>query len=70
MTTISAAEPESRFSELLDRVSRGEEIVVTKDHEPIAPLVPERPPEKNVEYRRWQLGVKGEITRKEIYDQI
>lgn len=43
MATISAAEAESRFSELLDRVSRSEEIVVTRDDRPIARLVPERP---------------------------
>ena len=43
MSTISAADAESRFSELLDRVSRGEEIVVTRDDQPIARLVPERP---------------------------
>ena len=43
MATISAAEAESRFHELLDRVSRGEEIVVTRDDQPIARLVPERP---------------------------
>ena len=45
MATISLAEAESRIHELLDRVSRGEEIVVTKDDRPIARLVPERRPE-------------------------
>ena len=43
MATISAADAESRFHELLERVSRGEEIVVTRDDQPIARLVPERP---------------------------
>ena len=43
MATISAADAESRFPELLDRVSRGEEIVVTRDGQPIARLAPERP---------------------------
>ena len=43
MATISVAEAESRFSELLDRVARGEEIVLTRDDQPIARLVPERP---------------------------
>lgn len=70
MATISAAEAEGRFHELLDRVARGAEIVVTKDNQPIARLVPERRPEEDVEYHRWPLGVKGEITRKEIYDQF
>lgn len=70
MATISAADAESRFHELLERVSQGEEIVVTKDDRPIARLVPERPLDKDVEYRRWPLGAKGEITRKEIYDHL
>ena len=43
MATISAAEAEGHFHELLDRVVRGEEIVVTRDDQPIARLVPERP---------------------------
>lgn len=64
MEMISAADAESRFHELLERVSRGEEIVVTKDDQPIARLVPERPPERDVEYGEWPLGVKGEITRR------
>ena len=70
MATISATDAEGRFRELLERVSRGEEIVVTKDGRPIARLAPVRAPEKDVEYRRWPLGVKGEITRKEIYDHL
>lgn len=43
MVTISATEAESRFHEILDRVCQGEEIVVTKDDQPIARVVPERP---------------------------
>jgi prevent-host-death family protein len=45
MTTITAAEAESQIHEILDRVSRGEEIVVTKDDRPIARFVPEQRPE-------------------------
>jgi prevent-host-death family protein len=41
MATISVADAESRFSEILERVSHGEEIVLTKDDRPIARLVPE-----------------------------
>jgi antitoxin (DNA-binding transcriptional repressor) of toxin-antitoxin stability system len=42
MATISASDAESRLPELLDRVSRGEEIVVTRGDHPIARPVPER----------------------------
>jgi prevent-host-death family protein len=40
MTTIGAIEAKSRLSELLDRVARGEEIVITRDGKPAARLVP------------------------------
>jgi prevent-host-death family protein len=44
MTTISAFEAKTRFGDLLERVSRGEEIVITKHQKPIARLVPEGRP--------------------------
>jgi prevent-host-death family protein len=44
MTTISAFEAKTRFEDLLERVSRGEEIVITKHQKPIARLVPEGRP--------------------------
>lgn len=44
MATVTAVEAEAKFSALLDRVARGEEIVITKDEKPVARLVPEQPP--------------------------
>jgi prevent-host-death family protein len=44
MTTISAFEAKTRFGDLLERVSRGEEIVITKHQKPVARLVPEGRP--------------------------
>ena len=44
MTTISAFEAKTQFGDLLERVSRGEEIVITKHQKPIARLVPEGRP--------------------------
>jgi len=41
MTKISAFEAKTRFGELLDRVSRGEEVVITRHDKPVARLVPE-----------------------------
>jgi prevent-host-death family protein len=41
MAQITAFEAKSRFDELLDRVSRGEEIIITRHNKPIARLVPE-----------------------------
>ena len=44
MTTVSAFEAKTRFGDLLKRVSRGEEIVITKHQKPVARLVPEGRP--------------------------
>jgi prevent-host-death family protein len=44
MATVSAFEAKTRFGELLDRVSRGEEIVITRYEKPVARIVPEGRP--------------------------
>ena len=41
MATVTAFEAKTRFSELLDRVSKGEEVVITRHEKPVARLVPE-----------------------------
>lgn len=41
MRTVTAFYAKTRFGELLDRVSRGEEIVITKHDKPVARIVPE-----------------------------
>lgn len=38
---MSAFEAKTRFGELLDRVSKGEEVVITRHDKPVARLVPE-----------------------------
>jgi len=40
MTTVPALEAKNRFGKLLDRVARGEEIVVTRHDKPVARMVP------------------------------
>jgi prevent-host-death family protein len=41
MATVSAFEAKTRFGELLERVSKGEEVVITRHDRPVARLVPE-----------------------------
>jgi prevent-host-death family protein len=41
MPKMTAFEAKTRFGELLHRVSRGEEIVITRHDRPIARVVPE-----------------------------
>jgi prevent-host-death family protein len=44
MATVTAFEAKTRFGELLERVSRGEEVVITRHDKPVARLVPEGAP--------------------------
>jgi prevent-host-death family protein len=44
MKTVSARQANHQFSELLARVERGEEILITKRCKPVAVLRPYRPP--------------------------
>ena len=41
MATVTAFQAKTRFGELLDRVVRGEEIVITRHEKAVAPLVRE-----------------------------
>ncbi len=45
MTTVTAFEAKIRFGQLLARVSRGEEIVITKHERPVARIIPEGRPD-------------------------
>jgi prevent-host-death family protein len=44
MKTVSARQADHEFLELLSRVERGEEILITKRGKPVALLSPYRPP--------------------------
>lgn len=41
MAIITACEAKTRFGELLERVGRGEEIIITRHEKPVARIVPE-----------------------------
>jgi prevent-host-death family protein len=41
MAIVTAFEAKTRFGEILDRVSKGEEVVITRHDRPVARLVPE-----------------------------
>jgi prevent-host-death family protein len=41
MATVTAFQAKTRFGEMLDRVARGEEIVITRHEKAVARLVPE-----------------------------
>jgi prevent-host-death family protein len=57
MATVTAFEAKTRFGELLDRVSRGEEVVITRHDKPVARLIPEGVPRLD-EVRRSIQGLR------------
>lgn len=44
MATVTAFQAKTRFGELLERVSKGEEVVITRHDKPVARLIPEGAP--------------------------
>ena len=57
MSKVTAFEAKTRFGELLDRVSRGEEVVITRHDRAVARLVPEGAPRLD-EVRRAVSGLR------------
>ncbi len=57
MATVTAFEAKTRFGELLERVSRGEEVVITRHDKAVARLVPEGAPRRE-EVRRSAQGLR------------
>lgn len=43
MGTVTALEAKTRLGELLDRVARGEEVVITRHDKPVARMIPAGP---------------------------
>ena len=41
MASVTAFEAKTRFGRLLERVARGEEIIITRHEKPVARIVPE-----------------------------
>jgi len=41
MAAVTAFEAKTRFGELLERVSHGEEIIITRHDKPVARIIPE-----------------------------
>ena len=63
MSTVTAFEAKTRFGELLDRVAKGEEVVITRHDKPVARMVPEGVPSL-AEVRLAVAGIR------ELRDQI
>lgn len=61
--SVTASEARTRFGRLLDRVSKGEEIVVTRHDKPAARIVPVGRPERH-EVRAATAGLRA--LRREI----
>ena len=53
MAKVTAFEAKTRFGELLNRVSEGEEVVITRHDKPVARLVPEGAQRSDDVRRAW-----------------
>lgn len=45
MTQVNIAQAKAHFSELIQKVLLGEEVIIAKDHRPIVKMVPLHPPQ-------------------------
>ena len=57
MAKVTAFEAKTRFGELLERVAKGEEVVITRHDKPVARLIPEGAPRLD-EVRRSVQGLR------------
>lgn len=57
MASVTAFEAKTRFGELLERVAKGEEVVITRHDKPVARLIPEGAPRQD-EVRRSIEGLR------------
>ena len=58
MTSVGAFEAKTRWSELLDRVARGEEITITRRGAPAARLVPVVPAARKLSHQEIIKGLR------------
>ena len=58
MATVTAFDAKTRFGELLDRVARGEEVIITRRDKPVARIVPEGAP-RLADVRRAVAGLRS-----------
>ncbi|MCC6164093.1 MAG: type II toxin-antitoxin system prevent-host-death family antitoxin [Acidobacteria bacterium] len=62
LESVNIAEAKARLPELVDRAARGEEIVIARNGEPRARLVPLAPPVRRVAGRgKGQWRVRGDF---------
>jgi prevent-host-death family protein len=67
LASVTAFEAKTRFGKLLERVARGEEIVITRHEKPIARIIPEG--RRNLDEVRDAVADLRELRRK-IADRI
>jgi len=66
MPTIDVAQAKRQFDQLLERVSQGEEVVITKNNRPLARLT--APPPRQQNPKREFGSVEGEIWMSDDFD--
>jgi prevent-host-death family protein len=46
MTTVTLEEAQAHLPELIDKLSKGEGVIITRDDQPVAQLVPVKPAQR------------------------
>ena len=70
--TVTSVEARARFGELLDRVERGEEVVITRHDKPVARIVREgRPPLSQIQAAvREMRAIQAEMAKRPGFKPI
>jgi antitoxin (DNA-binding transcriptional repressor) of toxin-antitoxin stability system len=55
-TTLAIEDIKLTLPELLDSLSPGDEVILTRNHRPVAKLVSEKPPERKPRVPVWVKG--------------
>ena len=66
MESVTALEAKTRFGQLLERVAKGEEVIITRHEKPVARLVPEG--RRNLESVRAAVAGLFKL-RRQIFDR-
>jgi len=72
MVTVTAFEVKTRSGKLLDRMSRGEEIIITRHAKPVARIIPEgRPALRRVQEAVGELqALRQEMARRRGFEPL
>jgi prevent-host-death family protein len=70
MTTVGIFEAKSRLSELVERATRGEEIIITRRGETVARLLPPERPNAQIQARSLAERIRQSRARRVLGERV